>query len=141
MKLTFIAMLVAGALFLQACTSTYDLTTSPKETYPWAEKQYRTYQDFLAEAKGKTVQIVTSDGSHRLGRVTRADGDSIGWTNAKDSTRHMLASASVQSLTIAHSYGFYGLLLGFLAPTIPNILGENLLPGDKPHYRHLNTTI
>ncbi len=58
MQLKFTAM-AAVALFLPACTSTYDLTPTPKESHPWMEKQYRTYHELLAEAKDDSVEILT----------------------------------------------------------------------------------
>ena len=75
MKLKLVAMLVVVAFFVQACTSTYDLSTIPQENHPWLEKQYRAYHDFLAEAGNDAVEIVTTDGRF-VGRVTRADGPS-----------------------------------------------------------------
>ncbi len=113
MKFKLTAMPVIFALLVPACTSTYDLTTSPRESHPWLEKQYRTYHDFLAEAKGNSAEIVTTDGRF-VGRVTRADADSIGWTDSsQDSTAHLLPTSQVQLLRItrnSHSWWLGGLV-------------------------------
>ncbi len=49
MKSKLIVMLVVVAFFFQACTTSYDLTTSPRESHPWMETQYQTYAEFLSQ--------------------------------------------------------------------------------------------
>ncbi len=109
MKLKLTAILVAVGFFLQACSSTYDLTPTPQENHPWLEKQYRTYHDVFAETKGDAVEICTTEGLF-VGRVTRADGDSIGWINSpQDSTAFLLPTSEVQRLEITHHYNYWWL--------------------------------
>jgi hypothetical protein len=118
MKTNIVTLVVILSFGIEACSSTYVLTTVPQET-PYFTTQYMSFDELMARADGTIATIVMRDGNQERGILSYANADSIAWTDFKTKALRNAPTSQVQHVKLSRSFAWEGGAIGLLLCTVP----------------------
>ena len=120
MKATVVTLVLVLSFGIEACSSTYVLTTVPQQT-PYFTTQYMSYGALMAKGDGETFTIVMTDGNRVRGSLVQADSASIAWIDATTRSIHKVPTFLVHHLELSRNYVWEGGTAGLLLFTVPSL--------------------
>jgi hypothetical protein len=134
MKTNIVTLVVILSFGIEACSSTYVLTTVPQET-PSFTTQYRSFDELMAKGHGETFTIVMTDGNRVHGTLVQADSASIAWTDVTSRSFRKVPTFLVHHLELSRNYVWEGGITGVLLGTVPLLVTGSWEPSQPggPH--------
>ncbi len=118
MKTYLVTLVLILSFGIEACSSTYVLTTVPQQT-PYFTTQYMSFDELMAKGHGETFTIVMTDGNRVRGTLVQADSATIAWTNSKAGSIRSIPISQVEHLELSRNYVWEGGAVGLLLCTVP----------------------
>jgi hypothetical protein len=128
MKTNLVTLLIILSLGIEACSSSYVLTTVPQQT-PYFTTQYLSFDELMAKGHGETFTIVMTDGNRVRGTLVQADSANIAWTDVTTRSIHKVPTFLVQHLELSRNYVWEGGTVGLLLCTVPPLATGSWGPG------------
>ena len=121
MRTNLVTLVFILSFGIEACSTTYVLTTVPLQT-PYFTTQYISFEELMAKGHGETFAIVMTDGNRVRGTLVQVDSASIAWTDVTTRLIHTVPAFLVQHLEFSRNYVWEGGIAGVLLGTVPPLL-------------------
>ena len=70
MKTNLVTLVIIMSFVIEACSTTYVLTTAPQQT-PYFTMQYMSFEELMAKCHNETITIVMTDGNRVRGTLVQ----------------------------------------------------------------------
>ena len=120
MRAYMITLVLVLSFGIEACSTTYVLTTVPRQT-PYFTTQYMSFDELMATGNGETFTIVMTDGNRVRGILVQADSANIAWSDVTLPLIHKVPTFLVQHLERSRNYVWEGGIVGLLLVTVPSL--------------------
>jgi hypothetical protein len=122
MKTNLVTLVIIMSFVIEACSTTYVLTSVPQQTL-YFQTQYMSYEELMAKCHGETITIVMRDSIRVRGTLVQADSATIAWTNPKAGSIRSIPTFQVEYLELSRNYAWEGGIVGILLGTVHSLLG------------------